>query len=105
MTSLCSAFGALPLLLAHGAGAETRQPIGIVVLYGVGISLVLTLFVVPAVYRLVARGTRSPEHWLRIIHALRGERPAPAAGEPLPAAPGATAPGAASPSAAHAPHD
>ena len=60
MTSLCSAFGALPLLLATGAGAESRQPIGVVVLWGVLISMVLTLVVVPAVYALVARNTRSP---------------------------------------------
>ncbi len=33
MTSLCTAFGALPLLLASGAGAEQRRPIGIVVFY------------------------------------------------------------------------
>ncbi len=73
MTSLCSAFGALPLLLATGAGAESRQPIGVVVVYGVLISMLLTLVVVPAVYALVARGTRTPEHWRRMIARLRGE--------------------------------
>ena len=67
MTSLCSAFGAIPLLFAHGAGAENRQPIGAAVLYGVLISMVLTLVVVPAVYALVARNTRSPRYWTRII--------------------------------------
>jgi len=35
MTSLCTAFGALPLMLASGAGAEARQAIGVVVFYGV----------------------------------------------------------------------
>ncbi len=71
MTSLCSAFGAIPLLIAHGAGAENRQPIGAAVLYGVLISMVLTLVVVPAVYALVARNTRSPRYWTRIIERMR----------------------------------
>jgi multidrug efflux pump len=71
MTSLCSAFGAIPLLLAVGAGAENRRPIGAVVLYGVMISMVLTLVVVPAVYTLVARNTRSPRYWTRLIETMR----------------------------------
>jgi multidrug efflux pump len=71
MTSLCSAFGAIPLLIAVGAGAENRKPIGAVVLYGVLISMVLTLIVVPAVYTLVARNTRSPRYWTRLIEKMR----------------------------------
>ena len=71
MTSLCSAFGAIPLLLAVGAGAENRKPIGAVVLYGVLISMVLTLVVVPAIYTLVARNTRSPRYWTRLIDKMR----------------------------------
>ena len=80
MTSLCSAFGSIPLLLASGAGAESREPIGVVVLYGVLISMVLTLVVVPAVYALVARNTRSPQYWAGVIQKLRAkERSTPAA--------------------------
>jgi multidrug efflux pump len=60
MTSLCTAFGALPFLLATGAGAEQRQPIGVVVFYGTLISVLLTLFVVPAVYTLLAKTTPRP---------------------------------------------
>ena len=60
MTSFCTAFGALPLMIATGAGAESRQAIGVVVFYGVLISVFLTLGVVPAVYTLVARNTRPP---------------------------------------------
>jgi multidrug efflux pump len=71
MTSLCSAFGAIPLLIAIGAGAENRKPIGAVVLYGVLISMMLTLVVVPAVYTLVARNTRSPRYWTRLIEKMR----------------------------------
>jgi multidrug efflux pump len=71
MTSACTTFGALPLLLSAGAGAESRQPIGIVVVYGVAISALLTLFVVPAVYALFARRTTSPKHVSIMIDRLR----------------------------------
>jgi multidrug efflux pump len=86
MTSLCSAFGALPLLIAAGAGAESRRPIGAAVLYGVIISMVLTLVVVPAVYALVARNTRSPRYWTRIIEKMQAAQRGltPAVGAPPP---------------------
>ena len=71
MTSACTTFGALPLLLGTGAGAEARQPIGIVVVYGVTISAFLTLFVVPALYVLFARSTSSPQHVSKVIDRLR----------------------------------
>jgi multidrug efflux pump len=71
MTSACTTFGAMPLLFAGGAGAETRQPIGIVVVFGVTISAVLTLFVVPALYAVLARYTRSPEAVGREIESLQ----------------------------------
>jgi multidrug efflux pump len=71
MTSFCTAFGALPLMLASGAGAQSLQSIGVVVFYGVVISVLLTLLVVPAVYALAARNTRSPETVARQIESLR----------------------------------
>jgi multidrug efflux pump len=80
MTSLCSAFGAIPLLLAVGAGAENRKPIGAVVLYGVLISMVLTLIVVPAVYTLMARNTRSPQYWTHLIEKMRSKQGESASG-------------------------
>jgi multidrug efflux pump len=72
MTSLCTAFGAIPLMLASGAGAEARQAIGVSVFYGVIISVVLTLAVVPAVYTLVAKNTQSPQTIAKLIERLRG---------------------------------
>jgi multidrug efflux pump len=81
MTSLCSAFGSIPLLLATGAGAESRQSIGVVVMGGVLLSMMLTLVVVPAVYAVVARNTRSPQYWSRIIERLRSAA-GPATAEP-----------------------
>jgi multidrug efflux pump len=78
MTSLCTAFGSIPLLLATGAGALSRQSIGAVVFFGVTFSMLLTLFVVPTVYLLLARNTHSPEYVSRMIEKLRrGETDAP----------------------------
>jgi len=71
MTSLCTVFGALPLLFATGAGAESRRPIGIVVAFGVSLATLLTLFIVPAAYALIARGSRSPQYLSRLIERLR----------------------------------
>ena len=77
MTSLCTAFGSLPFLLASGAGAEQREPIGVVVFFGTTISVFLTLFVVPAVYALVARDHRSPHYLSGLIDRLRAAAPLP----------------------------
>ncbi len=74
MTSLCTAFGAVPLMLAHGAGAESRESIGATVFFGTVVSLGMTLFVVPALYLLIARNTRSPEYMSRLIEGLKGKR-------------------------------
>jgi hypothetical protein len=71
-------------MLTSGAGAESRQAIGVVVFYGVMISVFLTLAVVPAVYTLVARNTQSPQTIARLLERLRSATPtaaaAPAAG-------------------------
>jgi len=77
MTSLCTAFGALPLLFATGAGSEQRVPIGIVVFYGTIVSVFLTLFAVPAVYSVFARRTKSPEHVSRVLDKTLGEHTPP----------------------------
>lgn len=50
MTSLATALGALPIALALGAGSESRIGMGVVVVGGIMFSLLLTLFVIPAVY-------------------------------------------------------
>lgn len=61
MTGITTAAGSIPLLVSAGAGAETRTVLGIVILTGVLAGTVFTLFVVPVAYRLLARGTRSPQ--------------------------------------------
>ena len=50
MTTLAALFGAVPLLLATGSGAELRQPLGLVMVGGLLVSQVLTLFTTPVVY-------------------------------------------------------
>ena len=50
MTSLATIFGALPIALALGAGAQSRVSLGIVVVGGLSFSLILTLFVIPVMY-------------------------------------------------------
>lgn len=60
MTALATCMGALPLVLATGAGAEGREAIGVVIFTGVGFSSFITLLVVPVFYMLMTKGTRSP---------------------------------------------
>lgn len=50
MTTLAALVGAIPLMLASGAGAELRQPLGIVMVGGLIVSQLLTLFTTPVVY-------------------------------------------------------
>lgn len=54
MTSLATALGALPIAISLGAAATSRKPLGTVVVGGLLFSLVLTLFVIPAVYTYVS---------------------------------------------------
>ena len=50
MTSLATSLGALPIAMSLGAASTSRVPLGIVVVGGIMFSLILTLFVIPAVY-------------------------------------------------------
>ena len=58
MTTLAALFGAVPLMLASGSGAELRQPLGLVMVGGLLVSQVLTLFTTPVVYLFFDRLTR-----------------------------------------------
>lgn len=70
MTSITTVMGSIPLLLASGAGSEARIVIGIVVASGVSVATVLTLFVVPLAYHLMARNTHTP---LTVTRQLESE--------------------------------
>jgi multidrug efflux pump len=55
MTTGAMVFGALPLMIASGAGAEARNQIGLVIVGGMAIGTMFTLFVVPVIYLLIGR--------------------------------------------------
>src|SRR5690554_5585637 len=50
MTTLAALFAAIPMMLASGSGAELRQPLGLVMVGGLLVSQVLTLFTTPVIY-------------------------------------------------------
>ncbi len=61
MTSLAMALGALPLALSLGAAATSRIPLGVVIVGGIVFSLILTLFVIPAMYTFLSRQKKKSE--------------------------------------------
>ena len=67
MTTLAALFGAIPLMLSTGTGSELRQPLGLVMVGGLIVSQVLTLFTTPVIYLFFDR--------------LRGERASGSAGK------------------------
>jgi multidrug efflux pump len=77
MTSIATVAGAVPLMIASGAGAGARQAIGVVVVWGVSISTIFTLFLIPLLYSRLARFTGSPEAVARKLEAQLA-RPMPA---------------------------
>lgn len=58
MTSMATALGALPIALSLGAGSESRQPLGTVIVAGILFSLILTLYLLPVFYANLSRSKR-----------------------------------------------
>jgi multidrug efflux pump len=79
MTSIATAVGALPLVLAGGPGSASRATIGIVVIFGVSFSTLLSLFVIPVFYTLLAPHTKSPHAVSQRLETLEAQTP-PAGG-------------------------
>lgn len=73
MTAISTVFGALPLVMATGAGAESRASIGTVVIGGLLFATLLTFYVVPVLYDLLARFTRSSNAVEQDLQALEEE--------------------------------
>ena len=85
MTSIATAAGALPLVLWQGPGSNSRFTIGIVIIMGALLSTLLTVFIVPAMYNLLAGFTKSPEWTAQQIEEYEErEREAKVGGLPPP---------------------
>jgi hydrophobe/amphiphile efflux-1 (HAE1) family protein len=67
MTSLATVFGALPIAIGLGTGAESRMPLGIVVAGGLLFALILTLFVIPSMYLMIGKN-RKPLPEIKSTH-------------------------------------
>lgn len=72
MTMISTVLGAVPLLLAFGAGAEARIALGWVIAGGLGLAMIATLYMTPVAYLLLARfATPSAEEESRLVRELR----------------------------------
>lgn len=68
MTSLAMALGSLPLAMSLGAASASRVPLGMVIVGGVLFSLILTLFVIPAMYTYLSRTKTQKVHQEELVH-------------------------------------
>jgi len=71
MTAMSTMMGSVPLIMATGAGAESRVLLGTVIFCGVLMTTMMTLFVVPVVYDLIAKSTGSPQTVSRLLGRLQ----------------------------------
>jgi multidrug efflux pump len=78
MTSIATVFGAVPLAVASGAGAESRMAIGLVIVGGVSVGSLLSLFGTPLLYSLLARRLQPIGRIRRRIQELERQHTAPA---------------------------
>jgi multidrug efflux pump len=69
MTAFTTVIGALPLVLSTGPGHEVRSVIGIVVMGGVTLATLVTLFLVPMAYSFMGRGSSTPGSVTRQLEA------------------------------------
>ncbi|WP_413284776.1 multidrug efflux RND transporter permease subunit [Vibrio sp. MA40-2] len=62
MTAFTTLAGSVPLIISTGAGYESRIAVGTVIFFGMAFATLVTLFVIPAMYRLISASTQSPGH-------------------------------------------
>jgi len=72
MTSIATIAGAVPLAIAGGAGGAARSAIGVVIVFGVALATLITLFLIPILYSRLAKRTSSPEAVGRELDAALG---------------------------------
>ena len=68
MTAFTTLAGAIPLVLSTGAGSESRIAVGTVVFFGMAFATIVTLFVIPAMYRLISGSTHSPGYTEQLLN-------------------------------------
>ena len=66
MTSLAMALGAVPIAMSLGTGSKSRVSLGIVIIGGIMFSLILTLFVIPAMYTYMSRSPKTEEKQIAV---------------------------------------
>jgi multidrug efflux pump len=90
MTALATMMGAIPLIFATGAGSESQNLLGVVIFSGVMMTTLMTLFIVPVVYDLLAKNTGSPEAVSRLLGTLQKKYTDASSAPVLPASGGET---------------
>jgi len=75
MTSIATVLGAVPLAMATGAGAESRMALGVVIVGGITVSTVVTLFAIPALYMMLAPFTKPAGTIERMLADLETRAP------------------------------
>ena len=75
MTAITTIAGTIPLIFSSGAGAETRYILGIVLFFGVAFSTLLSLFIIPSAYALIAKNSGSPLASTHKLEKALNEKP------------------------------
>ncbi len=81
MTTMAALFGTLPIAIGWGAGAELRQPLGLVVVGGLAMSQVLTLYITPAIYLMFEGMSERWKRWRATSAKQAGSAAQPVAAE------------------------
>ncbi|MBN2865341.1 MAG: efflux RND transporter permease subunit [Thiotrichales bacterium] len=75
MTTITTMAGTIPLIFSSGAGSETRYILGIILFFGVAFAMVLSLWIIPVAYALLAKKTHSPHTTERLLNeALKSKK-------------------------------